>query len=183
MPVEATKPFDTNQSSKFQFVTLTSHEKLSAAASIKVFASAWPMLRKRVSRRIEWEYLMAPEQHRSGKLHIHMLTTAKLPKKWWKDNARACGLGYQVAVEPIHDAGKAAGYVLKYVTKSLEVQAWPKGFHRVRTSQGWPKPPKPAPLDGWTFELLPKRVELAADIALLRSQGYTVRVADGGGLT
>lgn len=177
MPVKVIQPINRNQKSNFDFVTLTSHEKLSKIGSVRVFAHSWPLLRKRVSRQTDSEYLMVPEQHRSGKLHIHMLTTAKLPKKWWKDNARACGMGYQVAVEPITDAGKAAGYTLKYVTKSLDFQAWPKGFHRVRTSQGWPRPPKGDQLDGWTFELLPKRIQLDADIELLRSQGYAVTVA------
>lgn len=157
-----------------EFVTLTSHEKLSPDRSIEVFGKAWDKLRRRISRQGDFDYLLVPEQHKSGRLHIHMLTTAKLPKRWWKDNARSCGLGHQVAAEPIRDPGKAAGYCLKYVTKSLECQAWPRGFRRVRTSAHWPAPPESPPFQGLFNRLLPPRVQLSDQVALLQSQGYSV---------
>lgn len=159
------------------FVTLTSHEKLTPARSIEVFGHAWNSLNRRIARQGKAEYLLVPEQHKSGKLHIHMLTTAKLRKKWWKDNARSCGLGYQVEVEEISDPGKAAGYTLKYVTKGLESQAWPRSFRRVRTSRGWPQPPESALLDGWVFKVLPKSTQLDDEVELLRAAGFRVALA------
>ena len=162
-------------------LTLTSHEKLSPARSVEVLGHAWNSLNRRLSRQGKPEYLLAPEQHRSGKLHVHLLTTAHLPKKWWKDTARSVGLGYQAEVEPISDPGKAADYVLKYVTKSLETQMWPKGFWRVRTSRGWPTPPIQGFFEGWEFEHLPQRFEPNLAIEQMRSPGFFVASMPGQG--
>ena len=124
------------------FVTVTSHEKLDPAASLAVLPKAWNKLNRRMSREAaSHEYLAIPEQHKDGRWHLHAIVTAKLPKKWWKDNARQCGLGYQSDVQEVRTLGGVAYYVSKYVSKTLENPNLPKNFRRVRASHGWPELP------------------------------------------
>lgn len=122
--------------SQVSFTTLTSHEKLSPSASLIVFPKAWDRLRQRARRQRPGHYVMIPEQHANGRLHVHMLDTFGLPSRWWKDNARACGLGYMAESEFARTAGGAARYASKYLSKGLGTD-WPKGFRRVRTSPGF----------------------------------------------
>jgi len=122
------------------FVTLTSHERLKTfAATHAAFPSAWSKLYKRMKRRTPaMMYLMICEQHKlGGRLHVHFLTNHDDKTRWYKDNARACGLGFQAKVELIENDGKAAAYVSKYIGKSLGGERLPSHFRRVRCSQNW----------------------------------------------
>lgn len=166
------------------FVTLTSHERLSPEQSVTVYPSAWGKLRRRVVRRADVEYFAVPEQHRDGRLHMHMMfayqdAKQRLARKWWKDTARACGMGYQVAVEPMTEGSKVGVYVTKYMHKSLEGSLWPKGFRRFRTSNGWPQP---SAVDlaalGWKASVLPQYRALQTAADQLVKQGYTVVLCD-----
>lgn len=139
------------------FLTLTSHEKLDADASTDVWPDAWDKLRKRAGRAAgKVEYFAVPERHRTGRLHVHAIvaTAEKLPKRWWKNAARACGMGYQADLQEVIHEGGVGGYVGKYLAKTLHVSNWPRGFHRVRTSRGWPKLPPLPPPEGWNFQTL-----------------------------
>jgi len=123
------------------FITLTSHEKVRGfERSIDVFRDAWPRLRKRIQYRNEdFHYALFGEQHKKNKtLHAHLVATNDLSKRIWKDNSRACGLGYMVDVQPVSNAGAAAGYCTKYLAKSAGIEDWPKKFHRYRLSKRWP---------------------------------------------
>lgn len=83
-------------------------------------------------------YLLVTEKHKKGgRIHAHFLTNAQMNERWYKDNARACGLGYEAKVEPIESDGKAAAYVSKYISKSLGGQPLPRKFRRVRCTQNW----------------------------------------------
>ena len=89
---------------------------------------------------------MIPEQHRTGRLHVHMIASTDLESRWWKDNGRECGLGYiaEEAEFRFKDAGAsvAAAYAQKYLGKQVCVTAWPRYFHRIRTSQHFPDLPE-----------------------------------------
>lgn len=157
------------------FLTLTSHEKLSPSESLAIWPKAWSKLRQRAYRRASsFQYLLVPEQHKDGRLHVHAIETAGLGSRWWKDNGRSCGLGYMAEEEIARTSGGAAGYVVKYLSKSLAYTEWPKGFRRVRVSRQWPKLPSLPKVDGWYFEPLPKQEQLDRAIDDLQSAGYCV---------
>lgn len=131
----------------FKFVTLTSHERLhSFGQTLHVWPKAWSILRRRVSRAAPgWRFVMVPEQHRTGRLHVHLIASANLGSRWWKDNGREAGLGF-IAEEAEFRAGAAepalaAAYVAKYLGKQMAVAAWPRYFHHIRTSQRFPQIP------------------------------------------
>jgi len=161
------------------FLTVTSHEKLSAAASLAVLPKAWNKLNVRIKRAAAApEYFAIPEQHKNGRWHLHAIITANLPRKWWKNNARECGLGYQSDVREVKQLGGVPYYIAKYVTKALENAALPKGFRRIRTSSGWPKLESPQPLEGWEFLIVPRENSLQSEVERYQKTGNTVVLAD-----
>ncbi len=139
------------------FYTLTAHEHARGMVrSMSNIQNGWKRFSARLRRYAKCagvpkiHYVRVYEQHQDGSVHWHMLasftpTDWKQPEKptspgsrWVKDNARSCGMGYQVRVLAIEGhAGYAAAYVTKYMTK-LE-NLFPKGTRVVQTSQGWPK--------------------------------------------
>jgi hypothetical protein len=163
------------------FVTLTSHEKLNAAGSFAVWPKAWKKLHARWRREVgsHQPYFAVPERHENGRLHMHLICCGDLKKRWWKDNARACGMGYQSDVQEIADLG-IAGYVGKYLGKTLE-EGWPTGTRRVRTSRDWPDLPELTDTEGWTFRKVPQKRELAAIDRNLYRMGYDVVYASAEG--
>jgi len=130
-----------DQGEKFYFVTLTSHEKLkSREATEKVFPSAWGKLydrMKRVHRRLI--YVSIPEQHKDGRMHVHMLINHQFTKKWLKDNGRQCGLGYKADISEVENVSAVVAYVIKYLRKHIGKNNWSPHFRRVRTSRGFPE--------------------------------------------
>lgn len=156
------------------FVTITPHEKLSSKGAWWVMPKAWMKLQARLRRTVgTFQYFQVPELHESGKPHIHMITTAKLPESWWKDNARECGFGYMSDVQEVWSDGGVITYVLKYITKTFTETPMPKGAHRVRTSRGWPKHER-EPLGDWTFKPIPKGPQLDLLANQLEGFGYDV---------
>lgn len=126
------------------FVTLTSHEKLPTfAATEKVWREAWPTIYNAIKRRnTDFDYMIIPEKHKNGRMHVHALWTAGTPKRELKDIVRKRGLGYKLDVSAIVSSLDAQKYVIKYVGKSLG-EGVPKKFHRVRVSQNWPVVSRP----------------------------------------
>jgi len=120
------------------FITLTSHEKLKTFEACEVaWRDAWHKLHHRLNKRSNVrEYLLIPERHKDGRMHAHALWTFGVSRRWLKDNARACGLGYQADVKHVDEAYKAVRYVTKYIGKSLG-EGVPSHFRRVRISSGW----------------------------------------------
>lgn len=161
---------------KVDFVTLTPHEKLTAEQSFRVLPLAW----KKLSMRWKYEipandpgaYYAVPERHKSGKVHTHMIITGGLKKKWWKDNARECGLGYQSEVKEVATLG-VGGYVSKYLNKTLG-DPWPKGTRRVNTSRSWPSLPELEQVPGWGFKTYATDRELRPVLEGLLNDGYQV---------
>ena len=138
-----------------RFITLTSHEKLSARQSWTIWPKAWAKLYMRAKRiQSSASYMLVPEQHRDGRLHVHFLGTWEMSERWWKDNARECGLGYMAEAEQPRSIAHAAWYIGKYVSKQLDTNQWPKGFRRVRPSHNWPKMPSAERPKGWHFHVL-----------------------------
>jgi len=161
------------------FVTITSHEKLSAGASWWVLPDAWKKLHRRVQRAAGGpvDYYAVPELHQSGRVHLHMLTTATLKKRWWKDNARACGFGYQNDAQEVVAVGGVAAYVTKYLGKTLQYSNLPKGTRRIRASRGWPKTPELPAQDGWTFQAMDAKSELQSEKSFYERKGFSVVIA------
>ena len=174
---EGVKHFN-NQGKTVRFLTLTSHERLDEFTSLKVWPSAWKKLHTRANRKAgeKGSYLMIPERHKDGRLHMHALVTWPLPERFWKDDGRACGLGYMNDLREIDNPGLGAWYVSKYLAKEMEYLNWPAGWRRVRTSRDWPKAPEMEMPEGWTFRKLENDVALIDAIARQRDAGKTVYV-------
>jgi len=159
-----------------QFVTITSHERLTAEQSFRVLPLAWPKLYRRYKRAVASDdpkaFIAVPErQPKSKKAHAHLIITGGLSKRWWKDNARECGLGYQ---SDVTDANLgAAGYLAKYLGKTLD-EKWPKGKRRVNTSRSWPKLPELPEKVGWSFSVMASDDKLSPVLVDLTHRGYTV---------
>jgi len=161
------------------FFTVTSHEKLSNDGALRALPSGWAALRKRVQYVVpSVAYLLIPEPTLKGKVHLHGIVSADLSKRWWKDNARACGFGYQADAQRIEHAAAVAVYTAGYIGKQLESGAFGKGFHRVRTSQNWQRPPDPEEYSDWVFETLPPERALQASIGDFKQSGYQTVLAD-----
>ena len=136
---------------KLFFATITSHENtrtFSQGASI--FPDAWGKLHKRLNRTSDiCEYLLIPEHHKDGRLHMHAVWTFPVDTRWLKDNGRECGFGFMnqiwrkhhrdECVESVADVGR---YVSKELSKQLGDNV-PKRFHRIRRSAHWEKLPLP----------------------------------------
>lgn len=141
---------------KIDFVTITSHEKLpNFAATERVWRSAWNALYHALKRqKQDLQYMIIPEKHKDGRMHVHALWNAGVSERWLKDNARKRGLGHQVKVKRLSDQGRAQQYVVKYLGKDLNGDA-PAHFRRVRVSHGWADMPRPdTELNGLTWEYI-----------------------------
>ncbi len=163
------------------FLTLTSHERLNKNGSIYVFPKAWKKLRQRAARETgHFDYLLIPEQHQDGRMHIHAIETAHLGQEWWITNARQCGMGWKDEETPVRTPAGAAFYVVKYLTKSIDVLTWPKGFRRVRASRDWPKLPDMPPIPGWTWEVLARRDSIDESLAKYEQAGFEIQMLGSG---
>jgi hypothetical protein len=133
-----------NNGARVDFVTITSHEKLkSFAATETIWRSAWRTLYAALKRQnVNMQYMIIPEKHEDGRMHVHALWSAGVSKRWLKDNGRKRGLGYMADVDQVKSPRAAVKYVTKYIGKSLGEDV-PKRFRRVRVSQGWAEVPKP----------------------------------------
>lgn len=171
-----------------EFVTLTSHEKLaSPQATFTVIGKAWNKLNRRYKRAADEigqtvYYVQIPEQHKNGRWHLHMLCSPPMPERWWKDNARACGFGYQARAIEYKAHGRAGRYMQKYIKKELVNQTqngWDKSMRRVRRSNNWPiSQQMKRKAAGWEWDIVPKEISLQDEITLLQWQGLRVTVAD-----
>ena len=158
-----------------QFVTITSHRRLSPKASVRVFTDAWPKLRKRYRRACPGShYCLIPERHQSGTVHAHLLVSAPAGSRFWKDNSAACGMGYIAEESAVDSSARAAWYISKELSKMLGGLPWPLGFRRVRCSRGFPKMPPLDPPGDWRFEPVGKGERLDYAERDYRRRGYNV---------
>jgi len=133
---------------RLDFVTITSHEKLpNFIATEAVWQTAWNALYCAIKRVCgDFTYMIVPEKHKSGRMHVHALWNAEVSQRWLKDNARKRGLGYQCKVVPVDHTGHCAKYVIKYIGKDLGADC-PPHFRRVRVSHNWADIPQPTTAD------------------------------------
>jgi hypothetical protein len=119
----------------------------------------WAKRSTRLRRSVpKFHYFAVPEFHQvSDRVHLHIIATSCWSQVEVVLNAVQCGWGYEDDCEAIRSAVGAAIYVAKYLSKQSEYKKFPKGFRRVRTSQGWPP--------------LPPREGFGADIANWRNLG------------
>ncbi len=129
------------QMREWRFVTITSHPKLKTRSqTLYVWPKAWAKLSRRMRYKFAaLRYVLLPEQHKDGRLHIHMICNAAITRPWLKTHCPACGLGYKVDTQEIHSGSATFKYVTKYLNKAIADTQWPRSFRRVRTSQRWPK--------------------------------------------
>ena len=142
---------NTNVHYDWSFVTITAHRKWRGKSSLTNIRKNWPKLRKRLARQVDgvFMYLWVYERHADKSWHVHALVNARLGKRWWKNNAAECGLGYQGEELAIDNAGQAAGYVAKYLLKQfLLLDPYPRSMRRITTSRSWPKLPPKLKTDG-----------------------------------
>jgi len=161
------------------FVTVTSHERLSAGATLRVLPSAWPKLRKRIARSADNPaWLLIPELHEDGRVHLHGIVAAQLETRWLKDNARACGFGYMADAQIVQNVYEVVSYTAGYMGKTLQNSNFAKGFHRYRTAQHWPHLPELPEPPGWNFTLVARDSVLDDEVNRLADANYIVAVFD-----
>jgi len=126
------------------FATITGHEKLTTFEQTEyVWRNAWPSLYAALKRRNQrLEYIIIPERHKDGRMHVHALWNAAVKQRWLKDNARSRGLGFECEISRCANEGRASEYVAKYVGKDIGTVSIPH-FRRVRVSRGWPDIARP----------------------------------------
>lgn len=134
-------------------VTITSHEHVrKLEQGIFVWRDAWTTLGARYRRAHPGAvYLYTCEHEKREHFHVHMLTSATMSERWWKDNGRKCGMGHQQKLREVEDAGHAVAYLTKYMTKAMLCEGWPKNWRMVNRSEGWPKMPQNATSDVWEY--------------------------------
>jgi len=127
------------------FATITAHRYWRGERSLENLRNNWQKLKQRM------EYLTAKqgekhfyvrvwEAHKDGSFHMHLITNAPVDTRWLKDNAAQCGLGYQAKIDEAVNAGQVAGYISKYMLKSIpNATHYPKGARRIEVSHTWVK--------------------------------------------
>lgn len=136
---------ETKTNGKWYFLTITAHRKMRGQeASLKNLREGWKKLYNRMLRKFGIsEYCKVWEKHKDGSFHLHVLIRKKISKKWLKDNAVQCGMGYQVDSSKSKNEGMVAGYIAKYLLKSFETAIdFPKGLRRIEVSHNWMKLPE-----------------------------------------
>lgn len=123
--------------------TLTAHRKMRGRdASVKNLREGWKKLYNRIRRKYKTNhYVKVWEMHMDGTFHLHGLIDAVIQTRWLKNNAAECGMGYQVEIHPVDNAGQVAGYIAKYFLKSEaqqnEGEQFPKNLRRIEVSRSW----------------------------------------------
>ena len=159
------------KSTRYFFITLTLGSKIRTVdKGFESIPGLWDRLRKNMQRAYpdSWDYLAFVEGQpdRGGMPHFHVLSsqapTAKVGKRGWitkhnmHDWAYALGWGFEADLSQVM-GDRAASYVAKYASK--QHPATPKGFRRVRPSQGWAKDTTPQAI----HLIVPRRGESLVD--------------------
>jgi len=122
--------------------TLTAHEKWrSDTASVRNLRQGWKKLYNRMRYQFGVsQYTKVWEMHEKSGFHLHGLIDSVIAERWLRDNARACGMGYQVDIHEVDNAGQVAGYIAKYFLKSENERVsrqFPPNLRRIEVSRGW----------------------------------------------
>jgi len=126
------------------FATITAHRRWRGKhKSLMNIRKNWHKLRKRLARLADAQgeqlfYARVWEAHKDGSFHMHVVTNAPVGTRWLKDNSAQCGLGYQAKIDEVVNAGQVAGYISKYMLKSMPNSTnYPKGARRIEVSRNW----------------------------------------------
>jgi len=139
----------TDAESGWLMFTMTAHEKANNEyKSVLNLRAGWKKLYNRMRDNFGISsYVKVWERHTDLRFHLHgLIDNGEITKKWLKDNARECGMGYQVDLHSVDNAGQVAGYIAKYFMKSESVTEamntdYPKGLRRIEVSRNWMKLP------------------------------------------
>jgi len=132
--------YKSNDVGNWRFITITSHKKNKTfSQTVYVWPKAWKKLANRMRYKYQGiRYVLLPEQHKDGRLHVHALASGGITHKWLKKACTKSGLGWRCESKYLGDSLAAIGYVTKYLAKSLQVIEWPPKFRRIRTTTKWP---------------------------------------------
>jgi len=124
----------------WRFLTITSHEKNETfSQTVYVWPKAWRNLSNRLRYKYKGiKYVLLPEKHKNGRLHVHALASGNVGQTWLKKKARKSGLGFMDESLELTSIQEGVSYVTKYLTMTLEVESWPSKFRRIKTSIRWP---------------------------------------------
>lgn len=136
----------TDAENGWQMFTLTAHKNANNEyKSILNLRSGWKKLYNRM--RYEFgvsDYVKVWERHKNKRFHLHgLVDNEAIDKAWLKLNSVECGMGYQVEIHPVDNAGQVAGYIAKYFLKGEAASSdeFPKGLRRIEVSRSWQKLP------------------------------------------
>jgi len=135
------------------FLTITAHENAkNTRNSLKNIQTGWTRLYNKMKyhcrkHHMDVHYIRVYEPHKDGRIHAHMLLgySPQIPyrldefeflyERWFKDNARSSGMGYEANLQLLQEnnAGYVSAYISKYMTKMEK--ALPKGTRRIQSSQ------------------------------------------------
>jgi len=165
---------------ELDMVTVTAHERHSPQRAVWVLHDQWDKLRSRWQATCQRpQYMLVGEVGKRGHFHVHFLTFSSCGERWWKDNARRSGFGYQAKESEKHvEPAKAGFYIGKYLFKQLQRDIYPKGYRRIRTSRLWPKLPQLPRPEAWDFTPWPQGIPVESMASSLSRQGYSVALAD-----
>lgn len=128
----------------WSFLTITAMGYCDTADKcLYAWKKAWPKLSARIRRKFGTVcYVRVVELHKDGRLHWHMVISTEISKRWAKDNAYACGLGYMTDSRKVSSDEGLVFYISKYLSKSVGQSGYPKRVRRIVTSQKWPDAPE-----------------------------------------
>ena len=127
----------------WRFITITMSRKLKTRAQcLYTWPKCWSKLSARLRRKYKGvRYVLLPELHKDGRVHVHAIMSHGVGERWLKDNSAYSGLGFMAESDPMKrdNIYFSIWYVTKYIGKGLGVPDWPRNYRRIRTSQMWPE--------------------------------------------
>lgn len=158
--------------------TLTAHRNWRKRSSVVNLRQGWKKLYNRMRREYGINhYVKVWEMHKDGSYHLHGLIDCVIPTRWLKVNAVQCGLGYQIEIHEVDNAGQVAGYIAKYFMKSeqnvAESEDWYPNLRRIEVSRSWIKLPE-LEKDSWAWAICESAAWADSWISRKRKQGYEV---------
>jgi hypothetical protein len=143
--------YATDDGVQWSFVTLTANRKTrTLEGSHQNLARGWNRLNLRLKRQFPgFAFVRVWELHKKRAFHAHYLWRALPSKRWVKDNAAACGMGFMadIAVLDMNERAKSVFYVAKYMTK--EGVDFPKDIRRISCSRNFPNKAKEESTQDW----------------------------------
>lgn len=171
------------QGKDFSFVTMTLGGRYKARDdSIHGWRKVWPRVYDRYRRAFgKQPYVILPECHKNGRVHLHAIIGAVAGERWYKDNVWGCGGGYMATCEKLRTVQSAGTYAMKYMSKTTALVRWPRKFKRIRVSHYWPNVPAKA-LDQDVVYTVLNPAQLDWTVAWLWRMGFDVRQGTSGDL-